>query len=121
MELGLKNGRKDFLVFAITGWAALALLIFTVSPTSSVWNIYLFYALFCLAVFFSSTWVEFKVRSRYWVMTPSLLSKAAKRHGALLAMLLLIFLILQQQGLLSAWLTLGVLALAVAVEVVFNL
>jgi hypothetical protein len=102
-------------------WVTLFILLFFASPTTHVTSVLLFYALLFLCLCLSITWIEVTLRKRIWVMPIPLVKKQAIRHGLLISLLVIIFLVLQSQNLLSWWLACSLLLLSIAIEAIFNL
>ncbi len=80
-----------------------------------------FYISLFLAIVFSLFWVETTIRLKIWVMPKPLLSKVALRHGLIVAVASVVILAFQSHGFLNLWMSVGIVALAVAMEIVFNL
>lgn len=84
-------------------------------------SIFGFYVSLFLAIVFSLFWVETTIRLKIWVMPKPLLNKVALRHGLIVALASVVILAFQSHGFLNLWMSVGIVALAVAMEIVFNL
>lgn len=102
----------------ICSWTAWVLVLLTLDPiTGGPIALLLFYGSFFLAMFGTATIIGFFIR--FWLEKEKVLFRqisTALRHGTVVGVATTVMLLLQSQRVLNIWAILGLLALAVVIE-----
>lgn len=108
-------------LLAACGFAVVLCAIFFLNPSVSLWPVVALYFGLLVGITGLVYAVETLVRQKYASAPWPMVNKQARRHGLLVSLMAVSFLVLLSQGLLSWWLSASIVLLIVAVEAVFNL